>query len=127
MLTVHTSGNIGNVRFNNTQAGKAVLNFSVASSERWTNAKGEAQERTTWITYVVWGERAVAIGKFIEKVKSVVATGKLMPARVYQRQGGDWAANLEAELGDTFEVTAWKADSKQSNEQPPVEDGNIPF
>jgi len=37
-------------------SGKAVAQLSVATSEQWTDADGQKQERTEWHKVVVWGE-----------------------------------------------------------------------
>ena len=53
-------GNLGRdpeVRY--TSGGQAVANFSVATSESWTDkATGNKNERTEWHRIVVWGKVA---------------------------------------------------------------------
>ena len=52
-------GNLGKdpeVRF--TSSGKAVANFTVATSERWPDQQGQRQEKTEWHNIVVWGKQA---------------------------------------------------------------------
>jgi single-strand DNA-binding protein len=38
----------------NTQSGKAVANFNLATSERYNDSNGERQERTEWHRIVAW-------------------------------------------------------------------------
>ena len=41
-----------------TQSGKAVANFSVATTEKWTDQSGQKQEDTQWHRIVMWGKIA---------------------------------------------------------------------
>jgi len=48
-------GNLGRdpeVRY--TPSGTAVANFSVATTENWTNREGERESRTEWHRIVAW-------------------------------------------------------------------------
>ena len=57
--------------------GKAVCNFSVATSEKWTDAIGQKQEKTEWHNIVVFEKQAENCGKYIEKGSLVCVEGKL--------------------------------------------------
>ena len=41
-----------------TSTGRAVGRFPIATSEVWTDAEGNRQERTEWHNIVVWGKQA---------------------------------------------------------------------
>ena len=61
-------GNLGqdaDLRFSN--AGVAVCNFSMATSERWTNKDGEKQERTEWHRVALWGKLADSLSQYLKK------------------------------------------------------------
>jgi single-strand DNA-binding protein len=60
----------------NTQGGKSVLNWRMATSEQWTD-NGQKQERTEWHTCVMWGNYAAAIAKYLTTGKRIHVTGKL--------------------------------------------------
>lgn len=72
-------GNLGkdpDLRY--TQSGQAVANFSIATSDRWTDkASGQAQERTEWHRIVVWGKQAENCGKYLRKGASALIEGRL--------------------------------------------------
>jgi single stranded DNA-binding protein (ssb) len=72
-------GNLGRdpeVRY--TTSGQAVANFSVATSDRWTDkSSGQPQERTEWHRIVVWGKQAENCGKYLKKGRSVYIEGRL--------------------------------------------------
>lgn len=60
-----------------TPQGKAVANFSVATTERWKDANGQQQERTEWHEVQVWGKQAEACGSHIGKGWLVLVEGRL--------------------------------------------------
>jgi single-strand DNA-binding protein len=81
-------GNLGKdpeVRY--TQGGQAVCNFSIATSERWNDKDGAAQERTEWHNVTVWGKSAEHCGQYLAKGRSVYVEGKIQ-TREYQDKEG---------------------------------------
>ena len=60
-----------------TQAGKAVTNFTMATSENWKDDSGEKQERTEWHKIQMWGKLAEVAGKYLSKGAQVYIEGKL--------------------------------------------------
>ena len=52
-------GNLGrDPELRYTQGGQAVVNFSLATTENWSNKAGEKTERTEWHRVVAWGRTA---------------------------------------------------------------------
>ena len=48
--------------------GKAVANFSIATSESWKDKNtGEKQEKTEWHNITVYGRRAEIVGQYLRK------------------------------------------------------------
>lgn len=81
-------GNLGRdpeVRF--TATGKAVCNFSVATTEKWTDANGQKQERTEWHNVVVWGKQAESCGQYLAKGRQVFVEGAIQ-TREYDGKDG---------------------------------------
>ncbi len=60
-----------------TQSGAAVVNFNIATNERWTGKDGNRQERTEWHKIVVWGAQAENCEKYLSKGRSVFVEGRL--------------------------------------------------
>lgn len=57
--------------------GNAVANFSVATSERWTDKQsGEKKEKTEWHRIVIWGKLAEICGEYLKKGALVYLEGK---------------------------------------------------
>ena len=60
-----------------TPGGAAVCNFSLATSENWTDKSGEKQERTEWHRIVVWGKLAELCNQYLSKGRQAFVEGKL--------------------------------------------------
>nr|WP_320190621.1 single-stranded DNA-binding protein [uncultured Desulfobacter sp.] len=70
-----------------TQQGLAMVNFSLATSEQWTDKNtGERQERTEWHRIVVFGKQAETCEKYLSKGKQVYIEGRLQ-TRSWERDG----------------------------------------
>lgn len=63
-----------------------VANFSVATSEKWKDKQGNAQEKTEWHRIVAWGKLAEVCGQYLAKGKQVYIEGKLQ-TRQYEKDG----------------------------------------
>lgn len=71
-------GNLGKdpeVRY--TGSGQAVANFSLATSENWTDKAGQKQERTEWHRIVVWGKLGELCGEYLTKGRQVYLEGRI--------------------------------------------------
>jgi single-strand DNA-binding protein len=81
-------GNLGRdpeVRY--TPDGTAVANFSVATSETWTDKQsGEKKERTEWHRIVAWRRLGEICGEYLSKGSQVYVEGKLQ-TRSWEQDG----------------------------------------
>lgn len=71
-------GNLGRdpeIRY--TQAGEPIANFSLATSERWTDKGGQKQERTEWHRVEVFGKQAQVVRDYLTKGRSVYLEGSI--------------------------------------------------
>ena len=71
-------GNLGRapeVRY--TQGGDPVANFSVATTTRWRDDRGEQQEHTEWHDVVAWRGLAQVAADYLHKGSKVFVEGKL--------------------------------------------------
>lgn len=70
-----------------TQGGTAVANFTVATSETWTDkASGEKKEKTEWHRIVAWGKLGEICGEYLAKGAQVFIEGKLQ-TRSWEQDG----------------------------------------
>jgi single-strand DNA-binding protein len=61
-----------------TPSGAAVCNFSVATSETWTDKNsGQKNEKTEWHRIVVWGKLAELCNQYLSKGRQAFIEGKL--------------------------------------------------
>lgn len=70
-----------------TPSGSAVCNFSVATSDSWTDKSGQKQERTEWHRIVVWGKLAELCNQYLAKGRQVFVEGSLQ-TRSWDDQNG---------------------------------------
>jgi single-strand DNA-binding protein len=61
-----------------TPSGAAVCNFSLATSESWSDKNsGQKQERTEWHRVVVWGKLAELCNQYLAKGRQAFVEGRL--------------------------------------------------
>ncbi|MEX2451838.1 MAG: single-stranded DNA-binding protein [Rhodospirillales bacterium] len=82
-------GNLGRdpeVRF--SQAGNKIVNFSMATSERWKDkSSGEQREKTEWHRVVIFDDRLADVAeKYLKKGAKVYIEGQLQ-TRDYEKEG----------------------------------------
>ncbi|SVE16622.1 uncharacterized protein METZ01_LOCUS469476, partial [marine metagenome] len=71
-------GNLGSdpeVRY--TPNGKAVAQFSLATSRQWKDNTGQRQEKTEWHRIVAWGKTAELCGEYLSKGRQVYLEGEI--------------------------------------------------
>jgi len=72
-----------------TAEGKAIANFSVATTEQWKNAQGERQERVEWHRISIFGKLAEIAGEYLRKGSQVYLEGKLRTRQWQDKDGND--------------------------------------
>jgi single-strand DNA-binding protein len=84
-------GNLGNdpeVRY--SQAGAAITNISVATSETWKDKQtGQPQERTEWHRVVFFNRLAEIAGEYLRKGSKVFIEGSLRTRKWQDKEGQD--------------------------------------
>jgi single-strand DNA-binding protein len=81
-------GNLGRdpeIRY--TTGGQAVANFTIATSESYTNKEGEKQETTEWHRIVAWGRLAEICGEYLTKGRMVYVEGALQTRSWEDKEG----------------------------------------
>ncbi len=69
------------------QAGSTtVVNFTVATSEKFKNQQGELQERTEWHRIIAWGRLGEICKEYLHKGSQVYVEGKLQ-TRTWEKEG----------------------------------------
>jgi len=70
-----------------TPSGSAVANFTIATTESWTDKQGQRQDRTEWHRIVVWGKLGELCGEYLAKGRQVYVEGKLQTRQWDDRDG----------------------------------------
>ena len=131
-------GNLGRdpeVRY--TPSGVAVANFSIATSETWTNKEGEKETRTEWHRIVAFGRLGEICGEYLAKGRQVYIEGRIQ-TRDWEDQNGvkryttEIVASQMIMLGARDSADTFKPDAAAAGGSPgaPVqapEDDDIPF
>jgi single-strand DNA-binding protein len=81
-------GNLGRdpeIRY--TADGTPVANFSLATSENWTDKSGNRQEHTEWHTIVAWKHLADICKKYLSKGRQVYIEGRIQTREWNDREG----------------------------------------
>ena len=106
-----------------TSSGVAVTNFSVATSRKWTDAAGAAQERTTWFKVSAWRKLAETCNQYLHKGQLVMVEGEI-DASAWTGQDGTAKATLEL----TARTVKFLSKGGEAQQEAAAEDENgIPF
>ena len=70
-----------------TPDGQPVANFSLATSEVWTDKNGTRQERTEWHNIVAWRRLAELSKRYLAKGRQVYVEGRLQTREWNDRDG----------------------------------------
>ena len=85
---VQLIGNLGNApEVKNTESGKKLVRFSVATNESYRNAKGERVKETQWHNVIAWGTVADVVEKYLVKGSEIALEGKLIYRNYTDKEG----------------------------------------
>jgi single-strand DNA-binding protein len=117
-----------------TPSGKAVANFSIATSEQWTNKEGTKTEQTEWHRIVAWGRTGEICGEYLKKGSLVYVEGRLQTRSWEDREGvkkftTEVVAQVMQMLGGTGKETRAGAPEDRFSVEEPVmiPEDDIPF
>ena len=124
-------GNLGkDPEVRSTPGGAKVANFSVATTDRYTDKQGQKVDKTEWHRIVMWRGLAEVAEKYLKKGSMVCIEGKL-ETRSWEKSPGDtrYATEINASnmqmLGGRNEDTGMQEFSEGPT---PVDDpGDLPF
>ena len=71
-------------------SGEAIANFSVATSEAWTDkTSGDKKEATEWHRVVFFGRTAEVVGQYVKKGSKIYVEGRLQTRKWQDKEGQD--------------------------------------
>ena len=97
-----------NAEMRYTPQGTAVLNFSIATTERRKDSRGEFTDITTWFKVSLWGKQAEALTEYLTKGRQVYVAGRLR-SETYTARDGQQRTNLEVMASDV-QILGTKSD-----------------
>ena len=82
-------GNLGrDPELRQTQSDQAVCNFSLATSESWTDkASGKREERTEWHRIIAWGRTGELCAQYLSKGRTAYVEGRSQTREWEDRDG----------------------------------------
>lgn len=72
--------------------GEAVCNFSVATSEKYTDKNGQRQEATEWHNVTMYRKLAEIAGQYLTKGSQVYIEGKIQSRKYTDKNGAERTA-----------------------------------
>jgi single-strand DNA-binding protein len=103
------------------ESGKTVANFSLATNEKYKNAKGELIENTEWHNLVAWGKTAEIIEKYVQKGSEIAIEGKLT-SRSWEDKDGNKRYTTEVVVNELLLMGKPKGSSNYAKS-----DDDLPF
>lgn len=114
MINLEIIGNIGQDAVINEKNGRKFVSFNVASTERRTDAQGNAIDSTTWVTVTRQGDGG-ALTQHLKKGVKVFVRGKMSISQ-YQNKQGQWQAGVNV-FANEIELCGIKSDGTGANAQ----------
>ncbi len=103
-------------------SGRNVANFSLATTERFTDRGGAKQQRTEWLRVVAFGRLADTCKRFLSKGRQVYVEGRLTTGQYEAKDGSGKRYRTEIVarqirfLGKRQDATAQTSDLSPSEE-----------
>lgn len=137
-------GNLGRdpeIRY--TPEGTPVANFSLATSENWTDKSGSRQEHTEWHNIVAWKRLADLSQKYLTKGRQVYIEGRIRTREWNDRDGnkrrttevvatqmvllGSRSQSMDADIQPSETATRADPESDEPFGDAGITDSDIPF
>lgn len=117
-ITVH--GNLGKdpeIRW--TQAGKAIVEFSVSSKSGGDKTKPDQKIETTWFSIKAFGKLAEHIAATVSSGDTVLVTGRMKTDEYTKKNGesGSWTYLIANHVGASMQWNAWVKDRTEQTMQ----------
>ena len=130
-------GNLGkDPEVKHLDSGIAVANFSLATTESYTNKQGERVNQTEWHNIVLWRGLADVAEKYLKKGNSIYVEGKISTRKWEDKEGNtrystDIIADKMTMLGSKSDNANTPVESSVSSTEPTLSEdsGNddLPF
>jgi single-strand DNA-binding protein len=119
-----------------TPSGQSVCNFSLATTDRFTDRAGQQRDQTDWHNVVVWGKQADLCGQYLKKGRQVYVEGRLT-TRQYEAKDGTGKRYRTEVVAQRVQFLGGRPSAgfddgvpdfnSTPDAPPPVDDEDIPF
>ena len=117
-------GNLGRdpeIRY--TNSGSSVANYSIATTDRWTDRQGERQERTEWHDIVAFDRLADLSQNYLRKGSNVFIEGRLQ-TRSWENPDGQKMYRTEVVANQIQFLDKGWSDNGNDNQETELSDNN---
>ena len=121
---VNLIGHLGHDPSQKEVGNNKVTEFSLATSEKWTDKTGEVKSKTEWHKIVIWGKLGDVAKKYLHKGDPVFISGKITYDE-YEKDGKKQYFTKIVGLGLQLLSSKAKSDSPDNSAPPPEDD--LPF
>jgi len=97
-----------------TETGKKMARFCLATNEEYRNAIGEKVKETQWHNITAWGKVAEITEKYLSKGSEIALEGKLI-SRSYTDKDGVKKYVTEVECSELLMLGGWVTKRKSNN------------
>ncbi len=125
-------GNLGgDPELRSLPSGQAVVNFNIATTERWSGKDGNPGEKTEWHRIVVFGKQGENCKEYLKKGRQVYIEGRLQTRQWNDKEGGkrsttEIIANQVTFLGSGAGRGGDAAASHESSQPQPEFSSDVP-
>lgn len=113
MIKLQVIGHLGRDASINYNQSRAVINFTVAHTEKYKNAQGVQSEKTTWVTCSYWTDKTT-IAEYLKKGTLVFVEGQ-PDVKMWENNQGNSRADLTLRV-QLVQLLSSKKDSQQTNQ-----------
>lgn len=114
-----------------TNGGTAVLQFSLATDNKYKDKEGTWQKKPEWHRIVVWGNRAEALSKLIAKGDALAVEGQITTRSWEDKNGGGKRYATEIKALDVILLTPRKQGAPEQAQDTggadDIGDDSLPF
>lgn len=114
-----------------TQGGEPIVNFSLATSDKWTGKNGDKQERTDWHRVEVFGKSAQVCRDYLTKGRPVYLEGTIRYEEWIDKEGNK-RQTTKIHVGGPFSRVVLLGERGEAKARPDAkgsdtDDFNVPF
>ncbi len=111
-------------------SGDPVVNFSLATSEKWTDKSGVKQERTEWHNVVAFGPQAKFVRDYVGKGDLLYVEGSLQTDTYKDRDGNERkTTKIKARKVNSLTPKGSRSEAPREDHEPvlDVDQDDVPF